>query len=89
LASTGVSNLSPLIHLSRLQSLDVSGCAVDHPIEALWRMPSLRTAVTFKTTFRPTETATPVPPEALSQTPGENCLPKLLAHFDAQLAPQD
>jgi len=52
-------------------------------------MPSLRSAVRFKTTIRPTATATAVPNAALSQTPGENSLPKLLADFDAQLAPQD
>jgi internalin A len=82
LAMTGVRNLSPLLSLTKLESLNCSGCELDDAFVELWQMPSLNTVALCEATLPgvPAEVLWLAPEEA-PWLYGDNCLERLRAHF--------
>ncbi len=75
LSDNGVTDLSPLLPLRKLEKLDCSGCLVENAPPELWDMPSLRQVILY-------EAALPgVPKEVLSESPSNSCLQRLHCHF--------
>ena len=77
-----VGNISPLVSLHQLQTIDLSGSNLDDDAPALWRLPSLQRALLWDAHLPG------VPVEILSKRPGDNCLDRLRAHH-ADLAGDD
>jgi len=73
---TQVSDLSPLVDLPWLKRLEANACSLLELPEALVWRPALEHLRLYGTEVPG------VPPELLSQTPLENCLDGLRAHFD-------
>jgi internalin A len=61
--------------LHRIERLDLSGCHIDHPMEALWTKPSLREVILHEATLPG------VPAEELSPNSSTSCLDRLRAYF--------
>ncbi|MEO1274842.1 MAG: COR domain-containing protein, partial [Pseudomonadota bacterium] len=76
LADNGIGDISSLLPLDRLQKIDLSRNPIETPCPAFWRRPALEQAVLFQASLGDT------PPEILSQSPGENCLPRLREYLD-------
>jgi internalin A len=71
----GVTDLSFLLQLRKLEKLDCSECQVERAPPEFWDMPSLREVILY-------EAALPgVPKEVLSRNEEESCLERLRAHF--------
>ncbi len=75
LHGTDVANLSPLLSLTKLESLDCSGCELADAFVELWEMPSLRKLILHEATLPG------VPAEVLSKHEDDDCLGRLRAHF--------
>jgi Leucine-rich repeat (LRR) protein len=75
LANSDVENLSPLMKLSLLETLDCSNCRLENTPPELWMMASLRRVILHETTLLG------VPAEVLSQYRDMSCLERLRAHF--------
>lgn len=78
LGVNGVEDIGALTTLAALEEINLSDCSLVEPFEAFWRTPSLRKAVLVDAEIYG------VPSELLSRDHDDNCLPRLLAHFDAQ-----
>jgi len=75
LKNTGVTDLSPLLHLDRLERLDCSGCHLTDALPELWMKPSLREVILHEATLPG------VPVEVLSPNSYTSCLDTLRAHL--------
>ncbi|MCH9808555.1 MAG: hypothetical protein K0U74_12555 [Alphaproteobacteria bacterium] len=75
LADNDLGDISPLLSLDRLADITLSENEIVDACPEFWLKPSLRRAVLDDTTLGD------VPKELLSQYIGENCLPRLQAHF--------
>ena len=72
---TQVSDLAPLASLTELQSLSCSWCPPLLVPEPIWYLPALDKMIICETTV------SGIPPEELSQTYDENCLPAVRAYL--------
>ncbi|MEN9868351.1 MAG: hypothetical protein RL748_3941, partial [Pseudomonadota bacterium] len=72
---TQVSDLAPLATLSTLEKLDISLCQIQHFPPALISRLGLKDLKAYYTTIPQ------FPPEVLSQSHYDNCLPRLRAHL--------
>jgi internalin A len=72
---TRVTDLAPLASLTALQSLDCSDCPKLIVPEAIWHLPALTKVVMHQTDIAG------IPPEELSQSWDDNCLPSVRAYL--------
>ena len=75
LAGTGLTNLSPLLKLEKLEHLDCSECKFVDAIPKLWELPSIKRVVLYRAILPS------VPTEVLSRDKYLSCLESLRAHF--------
>jgi internalin A len=74
-SDTSVTDLSPLTGLDRLEGLDFNHCALKTIPEGFWDKSLLREVILFETQLPD------IPREVLSQSMGDNCLPRIRAHL--------